>query len=185
MKKMKKLIAIVLCFVCLATCLTACGKKATFRKAAWGMDQKAVIKSEDTEYVFAGDDILYFNDVMYDINTEILYTFKDNALSEAQAKFLVMDWILEDIIANYKQLAEELTKQYGAPLNEDYQVWKTDHELYEEYKDDTEFNAMYWKILEFKYEWKTETSYYSLSLNYKDEQINYVFYGCPLENAPV
>ena len=182
--RIKKAVAIVLCAVLAASLLTSCGKKATFRDASWGDNQNAVTKSESTEYVFAGDDILYFNDEMYGVNTEILYSFTDNALSEAQAKFLVMDWILEDIIAHYKQTAEQLTAAYGAPLDEDYHVWKNDHELYEEYKDDTEFNAMYWKILEFKYEWKTETSYYSLSLNYKDEQINYVLYGCPVESAP-
>lgn len=180
----KKILAALLCAALSMILLTGCGGKKDFRKTSWGMSQNAVSNSEETEYVFAADDILYFNDTVYDLNAEILYSFEQNELREAQARFLVMDWILEDIIANYKQLAAEITSQYGAPLSEDYQVWKTDHELYNEYKDDTEFNAIYWRILELKYEWKTEESYYSLTLNYKDEQINYVFYGCPVENAP-
>ena len=59
----------------------------------------------------------------------------------------------------------------------------TDSPQYEEHKNDTEIYQVYYKILEFKSEWKTETSYYSLTLNYKDEQINYILSACPIENA--
>ncbi|MEG1061466.1 MAG: hypothetical protein RSD35_05045 [Oscillospiraceae bacterium] len=183
--KLKKYLSVFVCLVTMTAMLTSCGGKKEFRNTSWGASLSSVTKSEDTEYVFASDDIIYFNDKMFDVDSEILYSFKDSALVEAQSKFLVSEWVLEDIIANYKEVAAQLTEKYGKPLNDNYQVWKTDSDKYEEYKNDTEFNAMYWKILEFKYEWKTESSYYSLSLNYKDEQINYVFYGCPVESAPV
>lgn len=170
--------------------LTGCGgSKADFRNAKWGDNQNAVTKSESTEYVFAGTlegkEVLYFNDKMYDRDAEIFYTFEDSALREAQVHFLMGDTNLVDIMADYQTLSAALSETYGAPLSDDYRVWDTDSELYEEYKNDPENMAIYWRILTWKTEWKTETSYYRLTLGFNDAQYVYELYACSIDLAPV
>ncbi|MEG0751301.1 MAG: hypothetical protein RR998_01605 [Oscillospiraceae bacterium] len=177
--KLKKLVACVLCMFCVI-CLAGCFGKGDFRAAKWGASPKAVTRSENTDYAYAADDIATFYDKEYDKDAEIIYIFDEDGLEEAQAKFLVGDWILEDIIADYKKTAQEMTAEFGAPLNADYNVWKTGTPEYEEHKNDGEVYSMYYKVLEFKLEWEDERTYRSLSLNYKDEQINYVYYACPV-----
>lgn len=166
-------LALMLC-VCV---LCSCGAPAVqkdFRDVNWGDKQAAVEKAEPTECVFADDEIMEFIDKTYDIDSEIIYLFDENGLHEAQNKFLVNAWILEDTINSYHDVAKKLTERYGEPVSGDYHIWHTDSELYEEHKGDTEIYAVYYKILEFKYEWQTERENVTLTLNYKDEQINYV-----------
>lgn len=180
----KKRTALLLCLLFAITSLVSCGGEKDFRGANWGDSISKVSNSEETDYFFASDDILAYNGRMFDIDAEILYTFEDGALSEAQSKFLVGEWILADIIPHYKALVESLREQYGAPLQDDYYIYHTDKPAYEEHKNDTEIYQVYYQVLEYKAEWKTERTYYSLSLNYQDEQINYILYACPVERAP-
>ncbi len=180
----RKPAALLLCLIFVVASLAGCGGAKDFRNTNWGDSLARVSKSEDTDYFYASDEVIAFNGKMYDVDSEILFSFVDGALSEAQNKFLVGEWILADIIPHYKETVARLTEEYGAPLDEDYNVLHTDSPQYEEHKNDTEIYQVYYKILEFKSEWKTETSYYSLTLNYKDEQINYILYACPIENAP-
>ncbi len=186
----KRLLAAALCLLLCAAVLAGCaGKPADFREANWGDSQNEVSESEPTEYVFAGvmdgREVLYFDGELYGHEAEIFYTFDDNALIEAQARFQVADWILLDVMADYAAVSDQLTEAYGAPLSEDYRVWHTDHELYEEYKNDPENMAMYWQILTYANEWKTETGYYRLTLSFVDARFNYELYACPADSAPV
>lgn len=181
--KKRKMAALLLCLIFVVTSLAACGAKS-FRNTNWGDSLSQVSNSEDVEYFFASDEVIAFNSKMFDVDSEILYSFVDGKLTEAQNKFLVETWILADIIPHYKQMVAKLTEEYGAPLNADFNILHTDSPDYEEHKNDTEIYQVYYKILEFKSEWKTQSTYYSLSLNYKDEQINYILYACPVENAP-
>ena len=182
---MKNTLRKAACALLAVVLLASCGSKpGDFRNANWGDSISSVSKSEDTEYFFATDNLLGFNTKMYDMDAEILYTFKESKLSEAQCRFKVGDWVLADILPNYDALVKKLTAQYGAPLNSDYHVWRKGTADYEAHKDSTDIYAIYYKILAFKSEWKTETTYYSLSLEYADEQISYILYACPVEVAP-
>ena len=182
--KLKRITAFCICVVMAVAMLSSCSaEKKDFRESNWGDEQAKVGKTENSDYVFANDEVMFYNDSMFDNEAEILYTFQNNILSEAQCKFVIDDKIIADLITDYERVAAEITEEYGEPISSDYKIWHTDSELYEEHKADGEHLAIYWKILEYKLEWKTETSYYSLALNYKDEQINYIFYGCNINLA--
>ena len=166
----------------LILCLSGCAASGDFRYGKWGQSPKKISGAEPTEFVYAADDIVEFIDEAYGKESEILYIFNEDGLCEGQIKFLVGDWILEDIIADYEQTAAAMTEEFGAPLESDYRVWLTDKPEYEEHKDDGEVYAMFYKVLEYKLEWNDGVSRRTLALNYKDEQINYIYNAYKVES---
>lgn len=176
----KKILACVLCAALIVVMLAGCSSKnGNFRCGNWGDSPKKVSRAEDTEYVYAADDLLEFLDTAYDKDAEIIYVFEDGKLSEGQIKFYVSDWILDDVMPDFETTAAAITKQYGEPLNSDYRVWDTEHENYEEHKNDGDKYGIYYHILEYYLEWNDGTTVCTLTLNYKDEQINYLFNAYP------
>ncbi|MDO4566585.1 MAG: hypothetical protein Q4B42_04570 [Oscillospiraceae bacterium] len=174
--KIKKAAAVLMLA---ALCLTGCSGSHDFRSGNWGDDPAAVDRREELEYLYASDELVMYSGEAYGKNAEIYYVFDESGLCEGQVKFLVGDWILEDIIADYKETAAEMADEFGAPLNEDYRVWDTQSAEYEEHKGDTDIYAMYYKILEYRLEWDDGETLRSLTLNYRDEQINYLFDAAP------
>lgn len=171
MKNIKLAAVAALCVLC----LSGCSGTGDFRYGKWGQSPKKIARAEPTEYVYAAADLVEFIDDAYGKESEILYVFDENGLYEGQIKFLVGDWILEDIIADYKETAQTMIEEFGEPVEADYRVWLTDKPEYEEHKNDTEVYAMFYKILEYKLEWNDGATLRALTLNYKDEQINYLY----------
>ena len=167
----KKFAAAALCVLCLSGCYGA----GDFRYGRWGDSPERVSRAEKTDYVYAADDLVEFLDEAYGKDSEILYVFDEDGLSEGQVKFLVGDWVLKDIIADYEATAAEMTAEFGKPVSEDYRVWNTQSPGYEEHKDDGDIYALYYKALEYRLEWNDGRTQRSLTLNYKDEQINYLY----------
>lgn len=177
----KKIAACVLCIALCCSMFGGCSQKSyDFRCGSWGDSPKEVSKAEDTEYVYASDDLVEFLDTAYDKDAEIIYVFENGGLSEGQIKFYVSDWILEDVMADFETTAAEMTEEFGEPVNSDYRIWDTEHENYAEHKDDGDKYGIYYHILEYKLEWNDGTTLRTLTLNYKDEQINYLFNASPV-----
>ena len=174
----KVIAAIALC----AVTLTSCGKKTNdFRGVNWDASQKAVERSEDKAYTFATSELMIFDGEINGEPIETYYLFVDNKLSEGQCKFVIGDRTLDELIVSYQSLSAQLIEKYGQPKNPDYRVWTNYDEKYVADKDNVN---IYNHRLEYKLEWETKTSNISLSLNYKDEQVNYVYYASRLpENS--
>jgi len=148
-----------------------------FRESRWGDSRSRVEKAEDTEYIFATDDLLLFQTMLDDEPVEVYYVFEDDALTEAQIKFVIGERILNDLIASYEALRASLTDRYGEPVDPEYRVW-IDRD------PDRENNAdnmlLYEHLMRYETVWRTETSEYKLTLEYIDLQIDYILHAQPI-----
>lgn len=159
--------------------LSGCAKKPSdFRGANWGDSLQKVLKSEDSDYLFASDELLMFKTTMNSEPIEIYYSFAENQLTEAQVKFIIGDRILRDLVESYDNMAAFIAETYGKPLNEDKLVWNDEDPAFQA-------DAHWVSILNYRLiyllEWETETTYIKLLLECPDmKNITYIYYACPV-----
>ncbi len=170
----KRLIASFLILIT-AFSLISCGSKKPhdFRDADFGMSISEVSKKESTDYVYADDDFIFYDASMNGEDAEIYYYFKDGALVSAECKFLINETTIGSNMERFVAMANYITSVYGQPLSDDYRVFLKDD--LEDHEGDGDHLLIYHKYLQYFQEWQTETAHISLLLNYKDEQINYIY----------
>ncbi len=170
----KRLTAALL-ILCLSFTLASCGSKKPhdFRDVDFGMSISQVSNKESADFVYADDDFIFYTTSMNGEDAEIYYYFKDNALVSAECKFLINETTIGSNMERFAAMSSYITSIYGAPLNDDYRVFlKND---LEDHEGDGDHLLIYHKYLQYFQEWQTETARITLLLNYKDEQINYLY----------
>lgn len=155
--------------------LTSCngGKPHDFREVDFGMSIAEVSKKESAEYVYAADDFLFYNASMNGENAEVYYYFVDDKLVEAECKFIIGETTLSMNIERFKVFSNYITSLYGEPLNADYRKMLVDD--LGESTGDGDHLLIYHHLIEYFQEWQTETAHITLLLNFKDEQVNYLY----------
>lgn len=167
---MKKAVASLLC----ALTLCACGGQKThaFRSADFGMNKTQVTKTEQTDYVFASDDLLLYNGTMNGYDAEIYYYFTGDALTKGECRFPIGTGTINDDMERFTALAASLTQLYGDPVSSDYRRFLTDDESQ---KADADNLLIYRNVLEYYLEWDCDGFTASLLLNYKDAQVTLLY----------
>ncbi len=172
------------CLVCILL-VTGCASKNKpfdFRGVYWGNNQKTVEKSEETEYVFASEELMMFSADVDGKPAEIYYSFQNNELVEGEVKFVIGDRILREIVEDYALVADRLKEFYGEPVNSDALVWLDDDEAY---KPDPEWVSILNHRLMYRLAWETETTYVVFELECADEtHINYFYHAYELSHRP-
>ena len=175
--KTKSITALLIILVLI---LTGCSKPADFRNASWGDSPAKVDKGEETEYGYADETIVIYDEVYEGQPVEIYYMFEDNALVEAQMKFITNERLLEEVIDAYYLMEEALTELYGEPISGDREIWLNKDS---EYAADIPQVPIYHNDLMYKTEWETETTYAYLLLECIDKRnIGYYYYACDINN---
>ena len=116
--------------------------------------------------------MLYFSGVELGRACELYYEFADGALIGAECKFVVANgMILDDFVEIYSEMRAQLTELYGQPLEADYRIWSSEEDR-AEHALDRDALSIYWQYLTYETAWQTDRSSMSLTLDYKDLQIN-------------
>ncbi len=181
----KQVVSLFLCFIVILFFCSCNNEKESalsspdFRNVFWGDSRSVVEDSEETEYVFALDDLILFEGKVGDEDASIYYVFDGDSLSEVQCEIEIYDRTLNELIDSFNTLSDILTSEYGDALLEDV------HEYLREPGDnegDADNLLLYYNIIQYKQQWKNETTLFTLSLEYVDNQIMYELLVQPYAN---
>ena len=177
--KRKRVTIVLLLVLCLL--LTACGaeeeKTPDFRNAYWGMSPNQVAKTEEREYLYADDTLLYYDGTWEDQPIEIYYEFEDGKLVRGECRAIIDEYQpFMGYIEKHHAFLEDLTQMYGPPKEEDYHVWKS-QEDYNTYHLDAENFPMFYGVLTFFSSWEDEQTQRRLTMDYENLTINLVYYA--------
>lgn len=181
-----KIIAVIL-VVLLSFSFFGCAKKEEpvppspdFRNVFWGDARSVVEDSEETEYVFALDDLMMFEGKVENEEAEIYYVFDGDSLSEVQCEMVINDRTLNELIDSFKLLSDILSAQYGEPWYEDVHEFIND---IGDHEGDADNLLLYHNIIRYRQQWNSDTTLFTLSLEYVDKQIMYELLAQPYENT--
>ena len=178
---MKKGILLILIIALAACVLAGCSEPEPevpdFRNASWGMSQSKVTKSEEGEYAFATDDIIFYETKAEgsDDDVEVTYEFTDGKLTSAEMYFVFREEVtIDQAIEKYLAYREFLTEKYGAPVDDDYRVWIA---MDEDTKEDADRLQLYYGRMVYRTVWNTANGSSELSLSCNGYVVTYKLTG--------
>ncbi len=176
--KIKKLCAALLC-AALALAVCSCSGKEPefdFENVNWGYSRSQVEKSQQSEYLFASDDLMMFEGEFEGEAAEVYYSFADDELVEVMYMLAVNERTISELIDVYVGMRERLIERYGEPLEPDYRVWLNEDS---EYANDGDHLLIYHGLMMYKTVFRTDTSEISLTFDYTDTILNLTIDAVP------
>ena len=170
MKRFLTLFMALICVLAMSSCKNK-SKPNDFLESSWGDSKKKIDNAENTEAVYATDDLLLYVDTINDMESEIYYEFFEDKLIKGEIVFIIKEQILADIIKDYISFRSSLIETYGEPLDNNYRIYIDNNP---EYLKDSDHISIYYKRLVYITEWQTESVKMSLTLNYENDKINYI-----------
>lgn len=166
---------------------SACGKqpeedvKNDFRNVSWGMTRAEVERAEGDDFTFASDDMMLYDREEDGDLVILMYEFDDDRLIDAEIAVQMPQGKLwsesvPELIESYKRYRARLAERYGAPLDDDYEVWLDPDP---DYINDSQMHNLYFGRLELLSEWETETTEIKLEMYYRDLNFNYILTANP------
>ncbi len=171
--------AALLC-AALAVVMCACSQQEPaydFLNVKWGFTRSQVEKSQQSEYLFASDDLMMFEGTFEDEPVEIYYSFSDDGLNEVMCSVVTGERTIAQLIEDYLAIREKLTAQYGEPLDPDYRVWINRDS---EFANDAEHLLIYHQLMKYETVWRTGTSEITLTFEFADTRLNLSADAVPL-----
>lgn len=167
----------VLAVLLMAACAQPEPEVPDFRNASWGMSQSKVTKSEQDDYAFATDDIIFYETTAEGStdNVEVTYEFTDGKLTSAEMYFVYDEEVtIDQAIEKYLAYREFLTEKYGAPVDDDYRVWVN---MDEDTKEDADRLQLYYGRMVYSTVWNTANGSSELSLSCNGYVVTYKLTG--------
>ncbi|MEG0832576.1 MAG: hypothetical protein RR058_00220 [Oscillospiraceae bacterium] len=171
---MKKFFAAAL-ICCIVLTAASCAKKDDFRSVSWGTTKNAVISAEGKDPTWDDENYLLFLTDMNGSATELHYVFEGDKLVSGECKFIIGDKILSEFMEEFLTLRASLTELYGEPLSDDYRDWLIENPG--DYANDKDQISIFYKRLQYFAEWNTNDTRATLTLNFNNEQVNYVYFA--------
>ncbi|NDY57418.1 hypothetical protein G3N56_11770 [Desulfovibrio sulfodismutans] len=112
---------LALCFA--APSLSAAEDAYDLRSVKWGMSREEVKKAERSAPVMESDNLIVFNDKIFDKNIQVAYAFVDNKLWKVRYFLVDIHTNKNDYISDYEEFVEALISKYGKPKQSKV-LWK-------------------------------------------------------------